>query len=183
MPTLIIDAALVRELLPMAECIDAMEPAMIGASNGSVALPPRQVSPLADESGSLLLMPGSSVGLATYGAKVLSLHPSNPARNRPLIQGFVALFDHQTGAPIALLEGAEITGIRTAAASGLATRILAREDAATCGILGAGVHGRKPDTAVAHHHRGDPVPGARRDLLVPADLTVVVGVNVHEAGG
>ena len=77
-----------------------------------------------------------------YGAKIISAHGNNPERGLPVIQGFVTLFDHETGAPICIVEGAEITAIRTAAVSGLATRLLARENASSCGILGAGVQAR-----------------------------------------
>ncbi len=139
MSVLIVNAEQVRALLPMAECVDAMEPAMIAASTGTVAIPPRLISPLIDESGFFALMPGSSAELGTYGAKVISLHPANPSQGLPAIQGFVTLFDHQTGAPVAIIEGAEVTGIRTAATSGLATRELARPDASSCGVFGNGV--------------------------------------------
>ena len=139
MPVRIINAEQVRQLLPMAECVDIMEAAMCAVSAGTVAVPPRVITPLIDESGFLGLMPGSSAELACYGAKVISLHPANPGRGLPAIQGFVTLFDHASGTPVAIIQGAEITGIRTAAASGLATRLLAREDAHTCGIFGSGV--------------------------------------------
>ena len=139
MPLTIINAAGVRKLLPMSECIDAMEPAMIAATTGTISMPPRLVAPLIDESGFLVLMPGSSTELAAFGAKVINLIPDNPARGLPAIQGFIALFDHASGAPVALIDGAEVTGIRTAAASGLATLLLARPDAHTCGIFGNGV--------------------------------------------
>ena len=139
MPLTIINAAAVRELLPMSECIDAMEPAMIAATTGAISMPPRLVAPLIDESGLFLLMPGSSTELSAFGAKVISLVPGNPARGLPAIQGFIALFDHDGGAPAAIIDGAEVTAIRTAAASGLATRLLARSDARTCGIFGNGV--------------------------------------------
>lgn len=139
MPLTIINAAGVRKLLPMSECIDAMEPAMIAATTGAISMPPRLVAPLIDESGTLVLMPGSSIEIAAFGAKVINLIPDNPARGLPAIQGFIALFDHASGAPAAIIDGAEVTGIRTAAASGLATRLLARPDAHTCGIFGNGV--------------------------------------------
>lgn len=135
----IINATGVRRLLPMGECIDVMAEAMAALSSGALAIPPRLLAPLANRSDALLLMPGSSTALARYGAKVISLHPDNPARGFPAVQGFVALFDRDNGAPIALLEGGEVTAIRTAAASGLATRLLAREDATRCGIFGTGV--------------------------------------------
>ena len=139
MPLTIINAADVRKLLPMSECVDAMEPAMIAATTGAISMPPRLVAPLIDESGTLVLMPGSSTELAAFGAKVINLIPDNPTRGLPAIQGFIALFDYTSGTPVAIIDGAEVTGIRTAAASGLATRLLAREDARTCGIFGNGV--------------------------------------------
>ena len=139
MPLTIINAAGVRKLLPMDECIDAMEPAMIAATAGAISMPPRLVAPLIDESGTLVLMPGSSTELAAFGAKVINLIPTNPAKGLPAIQGFIALFDYASGTPVAIIDGAEVTGTRTAAASGLATRILARQDAHTCGIFGNGV--------------------------------------------
>jgi ornithine cyclodeaminase/alanine dehydrogenase-like protein (mu-crystallin family) len=135
---LIINAEETRSLLSMAECIDAMEPAMIAASNRSVLIPPRTLFQLQDDSGFFAVMPGASQALQAYGAKVVSYHPANAGKGRPPIQGFVTLFDHATGAPRAIIDGGVITNIRTAAASGLATRCLARADARSCGIFGAG---------------------------------------------
>jgi ornithine cyclodeaminase/alanine dehydrogenase-like protein (mu-crystallin family) len=123
----------------MAECIDAMAQAMISVSGRAASMPPRTVMPLIDHSGYFAVMPGSLGEPLVYGAKVVSLHPANPAAGRPAIQGFVALFDHETGRPLALVDGAEITALRTAAASGLATRLLSRSDSSTLGLLGYGV--------------------------------------------
>jgi len=136
---LIINAEETRRLLPMVECIEAMDQAMRAASAGGVAAPDRIIAPLGDGSSYFILMPGSMNGAAVYGAKIVSLHPGNPAQGRPAVQGFVTLFDAQTGAPVALIEGSEITRIRTAAASALAARALARAEACSHGILGAGV--------------------------------------------
>lgn len=136
---LIINAALVRQLLPMRHCIEVMAPAMLAASTGSVSIPARTFHALPDASGWLGLMPGFAQELETYGSKVISLHAGNTGRGLPAIQGFVALFDYANGVPLAIVEGAQVTAIRTAAASGLATRLLARDDAASCGIFGTGV--------------------------------------------
>jgi ornithine cyclodeaminase/alanine dehydrogenase-like protein (mu-crystallin family) len=135
----IINAELTQELLPMHDCITVLQQAMIAASNGSIAIPSRSVNSLTDDSALFFLMPGSSVELGVYGAKLIGLHPRNPAKHRPLIQGFVCLFDHETGEPIAIVDGAVISAIRTAAASGLATQLLARDDVTRCGIFGTGV--------------------------------------------
>jgi ornithine cyclodeaminase len=135
----ILDAARVREVLPMADCIDAMAVAMRGTSDGSIDVPLRTVLPLADGSGSLLAMPGAATRSGIFGAKLVSYLPGNPAQGRPAVQGGVVLFEHATGTPIAWLDGAEITALRTAAASGLATRELARPGAVSLGLLGCGV--------------------------------------------
>lgn len=135
----VINAEQLRTLLPMGECIDVMEPAMIAASLGSISMPPRSMAPIINDHGLQALMPGSSAELGKFGSKILSIVPANAGKGLPVIQGFVALFDFETGEPLAIIEGAEITAIRTAAASGLATRLLAREDARSCGIFGTGV--------------------------------------------
>lgn len=134
-----LDADAVRRLLPMSDCIEAMDRAMRTTSRGEVALPPRQFSDLVDGSGSLGVMPGSLLKPPVYGTKVTSIHPRNPEHGRPAIQGLMLLFDHASGCPIAVMDGAVITGIRTAAASGLATRELARKNSKRLGILGYGV--------------------------------------------
>ena len=136
---LIINREEVERLLPMAECIDAMSEAMQATSSGAVSMPPRLFTPLVDDSGSLGLMPGSTLDPPYFGAKVISLRFDNPAKGLPTVQGYVSLFDHGTGIPVALIEGSSVTAIRTAAASGLATRALARQQACTHGVFGTGV--------------------------------------------
>jgi len=199
MPLDYLDAGRIRELLPMPACVDAMAEAMVAASTGQVATPPRIIMPLIDRSGYFGVMPGSSAAPRVYGAKIISLHPANPGRGLPAIQGFVALFDHETGTPTALLDGAEITGLRTAAASGLATRLLARPDARTVGLFGTGVQasthleamravrpvesvkvwGRSPEKVRAFAEReserhGLPVEPASAEEVAAADLICTV---------
>jgi len=139
MSLLIIRAAEIRELLSMAACVEVMDRAMKAFSAGEVIIPPRTIAPLSDDHSFLILMPGEMQSPARYGAKIVGLHPQNPDEGRPAVQGFVVLFDSRTGNPVALADGAEITTIRTAAASALATRVLARPDAISHGILGTGV--------------------------------------------
>jgi ornithine cyclodeaminase/alanine dehydrogenase-like protein (mu-crystallin family) len=131
-----IGASEVREALPMADCIDLMAEAMRAVSSGDFDAPPRQVEPL--EGGHFFLMPGSMRRGPCFGAKLMSLIPTNPGRGLPVMQGFVVLFDHDSGAPLALVDGAAITYLRTAAVSALATRTLARPEALSHGIFGAG---------------------------------------------
>lgn len=135
----LIDAETVRATLSMPQCIDAMATAMKAVSRRDLAMPNRIVMPLVDGSGYFGVMPGSLASPRVYGAKIVSLHPANPAAGRPAIQGFVLLFDHDTGAPFAFVDGAAVTRLRTAAASGLATRELSRPDAKSLGLFGYGV--------------------------------------------
>ena len=90
------------------------------------------------------LMPTFADGLPVYGCKLISLHPENANVNLPAIQGVMVLFDLATGAPICIADAATVTALRTAAASGLATDLLARNDVVSHGILGAGVAGADP---------------------------------------
>lgn len=142
MPLRILTAQQVRRLLSMPDCIEVLAQAMRAASAGEVITPQRLVVPLQGESGWFLLMPGSATEPACYGAKIVSLHAQNPARGLPAIQGLVVLFDHDSGSPLTVMEGGELTAIRTAAASALAARELARPDARSHGILGSGALAR-----------------------------------------
>lgn len=136
----VISAQQVRQLMSMQDCISVMADAMGAWSRGELDVPLRQFHSLGDREGSLYgHMPGIARGLNAYGAKLISLHPANPARGTPTIQGFIALFDYQDGRPLAIIDAAEVTALRTAAASGLATQQLSNVDASTCGIFGTGV--------------------------------------------
>jgi len=115
-----------------------MAHAMQAVSAGAVLMPQRLITPVADSATVLGLMPSSAAELPVYAVKVLSLSPDNPARGHPAVQGLVLLFSRDSHAPIAVLDGAEITALRTAAVSGLATRALACEGAATLGVFGSG---------------------------------------------
>jgi ornithine cyclodeaminase len=120
--------------------------------------------PLPDSNNHLGMMPGSAHALPAYGAKIISLHHDNATRQLPAIQGFIALFDSNTGTPVAIIDGASVTAIRTAAASGLATRVLAREDASSHGVLGTGVQAATHIEAIAAVRRIRVVRVWGRDL-------------------
>jgi ornithine cyclodeaminase len=139
----------VTRLLPMQDCINVMAAAMQAASSGNVSVPPRSVTSLIDDSGHMFLMPASALEPPVYGAKVIGHHLGNPAKGLPSVQGYIALFDHETGEPIAIVEGSTITALRTAAASALATRELARQGARSHGIMGTGVQAAAHIEAIA----------------------------------
>src|SRR3984893_13125645 len=132
----------VRQLLPMGECIDLMQKTMIAVSEGRVVLPLRSILAMPKDRGMMGVMPGYLAEPECFGVKLISLIP----RNKPPLYsshlGLVLLFEAEHGQPIALLTAAAITAIRTAAASGLATRLLARQDAGDLALLGAGEQAR-----------------------------------------
>lgn len=162
MPSMIrvLDEETIRELLPPEDCIEIMADAMRAVSEHSVISPPRTFSPLFDNSGAFACMTASASSLTTYGAKLLTLHRDNPSAGRPLIHGVIVLFEHSTGTPVAMANGATITALRTAAVSGLATKLLAREDASTHGVFGTGVQAATHIDAIAAAR-----PSVRRVLV------------------
>ena len=132
----------VRRFLQMAECIDLMQTTMIAVSEGRAVLPLRSVMVMPGELGMMGNMPGYLAAPQCFGVKLVSLIPHNKPPQYSSHLGLVLLFEAEHGRPVALLDGAEITAIRTAAASGLATRILARPDAGDLTLLGAGEQAR-----------------------------------------
>lgn len=127
----------IAALLPMDACIELMGRTMAAVSEGRARFPPRAVMPAAP-GGFMAWMPGSLDDPACFGVKLLSLFSGNPAAGMSSHLGLVVLFEAEHGRPSALLDAAELTAIRTAAVSGLATRLLARPDAGDLAILGAG---------------------------------------------
>lgn len=131
----------VKALLTMPVCIDLMQTTMIAVSEGRARIPLR--SAMAVSAGGLMgVMPGYLAEPECFGVKLLSMFPKNVAHGYSSHLGLVLLFEPEHGLPVAMLDAAEITAIRTAAVSGLATRLLAREEAGDLAILGAGEQAR-----------------------------------------
>ena len=139
----VLDENDVRRLLPMPACIELMADVLAGLARDDLYNPLRFVVRPPDEPSLMGLMPAHRRGEAPlWSLKALTIVPGNSARGLDSHQGFVALFDGTTGEPRAILNAGGITAIRTAAVSGLATRLLAREDSTTLAILGTGTQAR-----------------------------------------
>ena len=139
--TRLISGADVRALLPMNECIEVMAGALRSVTDGSSVLPLRTVMRLDGTPNAFAAMPaivGTGAG-ASLGAKIITVFPGNDATPFDSHIGVVLLFDAEHGKLLAIADASTITAIRTAAVSGLATRLLAREDAQELALLGAGV--------------------------------------------
>ncbi len=150
MSVLILTNRDIERLMPMEECIEVMSNALIALARGAVHQPLRMIVQPPGASGLMALMPGYiAQPMPAYGLKVICVFPGNPAKGKDAHQGGVLLFSTETGELLALMNGAAITAIRTAAVSGVATRVLAREDARSLAIIGSGVQARTHLAAMA----------------------------------
>jgi len=132
----LIGAEELRGRLSMSAAIDVLEEAFRTQDPGAGPIRTNVETP----GGSMLLMP--AFGEAGVGVKIVTLTPTNPDRGLPFIHASYVLFDAVTQAPEVVLDGAALTALRTAAVSGLATRLLARDDSARLVVFGAGVQAR-----------------------------------------
>ena len=130
------DGDRIRAAVPIGDLLDAVEAAYRDVAAGRDRSPLRSHVELGD--GALLLMPGVRDGGAGATVKLVTVMPGNAGRGLPTIQAIVVWFDAATGRPLALLDGAAVTAMRTGAASGVGTRLLARTDATTLAVIGAG---------------------------------------------
>lgn len=133
----------VHDLLTMEECIGVMEDALAALARGEVHNPLRQAIRAAGAPGLLGLMPAwRSSGTPYYALKEVCVFPENPKRGLDTHLGAVILHSGETGEPLAIVNAAAVTAIRTAAVSAVATKLLAREDASVLAILGGGAQAK-----------------------------------------
>jgi ornithine cyclodeaminase/alanine dehydrogenase-like protein (mu-crystallin family) len=136
----ILSADDVRRAVPMAAAIDAVEAAFVSLSSGQAEAPLRAHLASPEHEGLSLFMPAriAGPGAPALGLKVVSIFPRNMGRGEPTISALVNIFDPQTGRPLAVLDGTYLTALRTGAASGVATRHMARPEARVLALFGAG---------------------------------------------
>ncbi len=126
--------------LSHSDCVAALAPAMQMVSAGRVDMPLRQYMQIPDtDGGKFTLMPGYLDDPRGFGVKIVCKYPREPDSPYGSHVGAVMLFDAEHGIALALIDGSELTAIRTAAASALATRELARDDSRVLAILGTGL--------------------------------------------
>ena len=127
----------VAALLPMAEAIEVIDRVMRTVSTGGAELPLRSVVPVGARN-MMGVMPGALADPACYGVKIVSLFPENPARGLSGHRGAIVLFEPETGGAVAMMDAGLLTAIRTAAASAVATRALARPESRVLTLIGTG---------------------------------------------
>ena len=153
MKILVLSDAEVFELLPIKDCIAVMREALIALAAGKTHQPLRTIIRPPGAKGVMGLMPSYTSGDgaagddtpgdgAAFGLKAICVFPGNPVKGKDSHQGAVLLFSAETGELLAMMNASAITAIRTAAVSGVATDLLAGDDACNLAIIGSGVQAR-----------------------------------------
>ena len=191
---LVIGREEVRERLTYEACMPLVRQAMIALSRGETRQLLRSIIPLGGGN-AFGIMPGSMGEGAVFGAKLISVFPGNFAKGKQSHQGVVALFDGETGEVVCVAHAGEITAIRTAAASAVATDTLARPEASRLAMLGYGeqaitharaisrvrrltrltVWGRSAERAQAYAAR------MRQELAIPVEVCAGAEAAVTDA--
>jgi len=148
--TILLSRCDVLRLLDMSEVIDIMAKAFVDFQEGRAVMPMRTPIAVPEHSGVALFMPAYLKGMGALGVKTVTVYGENPGRHQlPTVMGTILLLDAQTGAALALMDGGYLTAMRTGAVSGLATRLLARENAKVHTVFGTGGMARAQVWAVS----------------------------------
>ena len=139
----------VEEALTMSEAIELMKDAFRSLSSGEAVVPLRVNLPQLEQNAQTLFMPVYLPSTEAVGLKMVTIFRDNPIQNLPLIHGLMLIMDGTNGQPLALLDAEYLTALRTGAASGLATDLLARKDASVLAVFGTGAQARTQVKGVA----------------------------------
>lgn len=132
----VISADAVRQILNMKDAVDIMEHAFLAYSKKQISMPQRiNIDMLL---GTTITMPAYINNCDTSAIKIVSVFDKNKELGLSTVNAIVNVLDSKSGLPLAIIEGNEITAIRTGAACGLATKLLSRENASVLGLIGAG---------------------------------------------
>jgi alanine dehydrogenase len=138
----------VQQAVPMREAIEIVKGAFAQLSEGKAVVPLRTQLPVERHEGVTLFMPAYLSESDDLGIKIVSVFPGNLEMGWPTIFALVTVVEASTGRPVAVMDGTYLTALRTGAASGAATDLLARKDAKVAAIFGAGAQGRTQLLAV-----------------------------------
>ena len=138
----------IKSLISMEDAINAMEQAFASFSDGTSQVPQRYISGI--KKLDLFIKPAYNENLGKIAVKIITQKKDGNLQGIPAILGVVLLLDMKTGAILAMMDGAYITALRTGAAGGIATKLLAREDAETVAVFGCGAQGKMQLEAVCN---------------------------------
>jgi len=184
---LILSRREVEALLDLDALVDALALVMRELSAGTTSMPGRMAAVVGDQDAFLASMICYAPAVAALSAKLVSVFPRNADGPLPTHQGVIVTFDPATGQPLALMDAAYITAMRTAAGSALATRALSRDDAEVMALLGTGVQARAHARMIPRVRRLREIRIAGRDPAKAAALAEELardpGVPARAVGG
>ena len=138
---LILNQKEIQKILPLSEpeeVINCVERAFLNYTEERIQMPPKNYLYFKEYNGDLRIMPAFAPELKMAGTKIVNVHPQNPKKGLPTVMAVIILNGAKTGLPLALMDGTYITGLRTGAAGAVAVKYLARKNAETLGVVGAG---------------------------------------------
>ena len=174
---MLLNAAQVGALLDMDALIGALGPAMMELSAGRISMPPRAMAMA--EQGLLGVMPAYLPASRTLSCKLVTVFPGNAKLGLHTHQAVVVMFDPDTGTPKAMLDGASITALRTAAGSALATKSLAREGASVLLVIGTGVQALSHARAISRVRGLRELRVAGRDSVKAEQVASLLGKELQ----
>ncbi len=139
---LVLNSSDIQRVLTMKEVIDVVEKGFVELAEGRVQMPPRQLMIEPEKKGWVAVMSSYIKKLRALSTKVVTVYPENPNVNLPTTMATILLNDPETGIPLSVMDAGYLTALRTGAVGGVAAKYLARLDACTAGIFGAGVQAR-----------------------------------------
>jgi alanine dehydrogenase len=148
--TVILRGEEIRYTVQMGEILEAVEQVFIEKAMGRTQMPPKVYLYYKKYNGDLRVMPSHTEALDVSAVKVVNVHPQNRQFGLPTVMATIILIDPKTGFPLSIMDGTWITAMRTGAASGVATKYLARKDSRALGLVGAGAQAETQLTAIAN---------------------------------
>ena len=139
--TLLLSRSDVEKALSMEDSVRLLERGFVELGEGRVDMPQRPVIFVPEHDGLAAFMPALVREMGALAIKTVTAFKGNPKKGLPTIFGTVTLLDTETGIPLSIMDGGYLTAVRTGAASGVATKYLAKKDAHIVAIFGAGVQG------------------------------------------
>jgi len=139
---LILTRSEIMTLIDMMEAIEVTEKAFREYATGNAQLPQRITITIPEKNGWIGTMSAYLKGMEAAASKVVTSYPKNKLRGQPTISGIVLYLNHETGEPMAIMEAAYLTALRTGAASGVATKYLARKESKRAGVIGTGMQAK-----------------------------------------
>jgi len=138
MKTLLLGEAQIKRILTMKDTLDAVETCFAAFGRGQVVMPPKVYLTYTEYNGDIRVMPSYVPHLGISGVKIVNVHPNNPKKGLRSVMATILMIEPRNGLPIAIFDATHITLVRTGAAAGIASKYLARKNAKTLSLVGAG---------------------------------------------